>query len=148
MFSHEMKEKEETVITLKYISPSGFSAMLDYFYHGRVTVRHELDILEAVIFVHVIYLTNKLPDWPNCSRKMLASGFKGSLYITKLVSFWLLKANTTTTCLEPRLWYFSSLCRHCAGMFKQKPLASSTYATIIQCSYMYTVSTLVRFKDI
>ena len=68
---------------------------------------------------------------------MLASGFKGSLYITKLVSFWLLKANTTTTCLEPRLWYFSSLCRHWAGMFKQKPLASSTYATIIQCSYMY-----------
>ena len=65
MFSHEMKEKEETVITLKDISPSGFSAMLDYFYHGHVTVEDKVvpDILEAARFFHVEWILDVCCDY-------------------------------------------------------------------------------------
>jgi hypothetical protein len=38
MFSCDMKERDQDVIELKEISPKGFSAMMDYFYHGHVTI--------------------------------------------------------------------------------------------------------------
>ncbi|KAL4226674.1 Kelch-like protein 5 [Mactra antiquata] len=65
MFSHEMKEKDETVINLKDISPDGFSAMLDYFYHGHVTVEAKIipDILEAGRFFHVDWILDICCDY-------------------------------------------------------------------------------------
>ncbi|KAH3777680.1 kelch-like protein 15 isoform X2 [Dreissena polymorpha] len=65
MFSHEMKEKDETVIELKDISPDGFSAMLDYFYHGNVTVESKIvpDILEAARFFHVEWILDVCCDY-------------------------------------------------------------------------------------
>lgn len=38
MFSHDMLEKEKDVIELHEISPGGFTVILDYFYHGHVTI--------------------------------------------------------------------------------------------------------------
>jgi len=65
MFSHEMKEKDETVIELKEISPAGFGAMLDYFYHGHVTVEEKIvpDILEAARFFHVDWILDICCDY-------------------------------------------------------------------------------------
>ena len=58
MFSHDMKEKEQDVIELKEISPKGFSAILDYFYHGHVTIEpgNVEGVLEAARFFHVDWL--------------------------------------------------------------------------------------------
>lgn len=65
MFSHEMKEKDEFVIDLKDISPEGFGAMLDYFYHGHVTVEAKIipDILEAARFFHVDWILDICCDY-------------------------------------------------------------------------------------
>ncbi|XP_060556772.1 kelch-like protein 26 [Ruditapes philippinarum] len=65
MFSHEMKEKDETIIDLKDISPEGFGAMLDYFYHGHVTVEAKIipDILEAARFFHVEWILDICCDY-------------------------------------------------------------------------------------
>ncbi|XP_071171261.1 kelch-like protein 36 isoform X1 [Mytilus edulis] len=54
MFSCDMKEKDQDVIELKEISPKGFSAMMDYFYHGYVTIDHDNveDVIEAARFFH------------------------------------------------------------------------------------------------
>ena len=52
MFSHDMLEKEQDVIQLHGISPGGFSIILDYFYHGHVTIDHDNieDVLEVWSF--------------------------------------------------------------------------------------------------
>lgn len=54
MFSCNMKEKDQDVIELKEISPKGFSAMMDYFYHGHVTIDPDNieDVIEAARFFH------------------------------------------------------------------------------------------------
>ena len=58
MFSHNMVEKEKDAIELKGISPRGFRAMMDYFYHGHVTVEpaNVEDVLEAARFFHIEWL--------------------------------------------------------------------------------------------
>lgn len=65
MFSHDMKEKDETTIDLKEISPDGFGAMLDYFYHGHVTVEGKIvpNILEAGRFFHVEWILDICCDY-------------------------------------------------------------------------------------
>ncbi|GAB1597504.1 kelch-like protein 26 [Argonauta hians] len=52
MFHHDMKEKEQDAIEIKDISPKGFSAILDYFYHGNITISPENieDVLEVARF--------------------------------------------------------------------------------------------------
>jgi len=54
MFSCDMKERDQDVIELKEISPKGFSAMMDYFYHGHVTIDPDNieDVIEAARFFH------------------------------------------------------------------------------------------------
>jgi hypothetical protein len=49
MFSHDMVEKEKDVIEIQGISPGGFTVILDYFYHGHVTMDHNNieDVLEV-----------------------------------------------------------------------------------------------------
>lgn len=58
MFSHDMKEKEQDSIELKEISPKGITVMLDYFYHGYITVdtTNIEDIIEAARFFHVEWI--------------------------------------------------------------------------------------------
>jgi N-acetylneuraminic acid mutarotase len=58
MFSHNMKEKGQDVIELKDISPKGFSAMLDYFYHGHVTLEPSKveEVIEGARYFHVDWL--------------------------------------------------------------------------------------------
>ena len=65
MFSTEMKEKDEFFIELKELSPAGFSAMLDYFYHGHVTVEDKVvpDVLEAGRFFHVQWILDICCDY-------------------------------------------------------------------------------------
>ncbi|WAR26812.1 KLH31-like protein [Mya arenaria] len=65
MFNNAMKEKDEMVIELKDISPDGFGAMLDYFYHGHVTVEEKIvpDILEAARFFHVEWILDICCDY-------------------------------------------------------------------------------------
>ena len=38
MFSHDMMEKEKDYIELQGISLEGFQSMLEYFYHGHITL--------------------------------------------------------------------------------------------------------------
>lgn len=54
MFRHDMKEKKQDVIEIKDISPKGFAAILDYFYHGHVTIDPDNieDNIEAARFFH------------------------------------------------------------------------------------------------
>ena len=65
MFKHEMKEKEEFVIELKELSPAGIGAMLDYFYHGHVSIEDTIvpDILEAGRFFHVEWILDICCDY-------------------------------------------------------------------------------------
>ncbi|ESO08631.1 hypothetical protein HELRODRAFT_74904, partial [Helobdella robusta] len=58
MFSHNMQEKQMDVLELKEISSLGFSAMIEYFYHGYITIDHITinGILEAARFFHIDWL--------------------------------------------------------------------------------------------
>lgn len=58
MFSHNMQEQKSDVLTLKEISEIGFSAMIEYFYHGYISLENHIieDILEAARFFHVEWL--------------------------------------------------------------------------------------------
>ena len=55
MFSHDMLEREQDVIELLEISPDGFALLLDYFYHGHVTLEPDTieDVIEAARFFQV-----------------------------------------------------------------------------------------------
>ncbi|XP_076469300.1 kelch-like protein 36 [Babylonia areolata] len=65
MFSHDMLEREKDVITLQGVSPGGFAVILDYFYHGHVTIDHDNieDVLEASRFFHVEFLVEACCDY-------------------------------------------------------------------------------------
>ena len=55
MFSHDMIEKGKDYVELKEISVGGFQMMLEYFYHGHITLVMEnvQHCLEASRFFHV-----------------------------------------------------------------------------------------------
>jgi N-acetylneuraminic acid mutarotase len=65
MFSVDMKEKEQDMIELYEISPTGFAALLEYFYHGHIsfTVDKIEDIIEASRFFHVEWLMEVCCDF-------------------------------------------------------------------------------------
>ena len=65
MFGHDMKEKEQQVVELHDLSPKGFSEMMEYFYHGYVTIdrKNIADILEAARFFHIEWLINICCDY-------------------------------------------------------------------------------------
>ncbi|XP_033746810.1 kelch-like protein 26 [Pecten maximus] len=65
MFSHDMKEKGQDTIELKEISPKGITVMLDYFYHGYITVdtTNIEDIIEAARFFHVEWILEASCDF-------------------------------------------------------------------------------------
>ena len=58
MFTHDMKEKDETEIELHQISAAGFGVVLDYFYNGHVTLEADVipDVLEAGRFFHIEWI--------------------------------------------------------------------------------------------
>lgn len=55
MFNHDMAEKGKDYIELQGISVGGFQVMLEYFYHGHITLLNEnvQHCLEASRFFHV-----------------------------------------------------------------------------------------------
>ncbi|RUS89606.1 hypothetical protein EGW08_002624 [Elysia chlorotica] len=55
MFSLDMLEREQEVVELLGISPDGFALLLDYFYHGHVTLEPDTieDVIEAARFFQV-----------------------------------------------------------------------------------------------
>ena len=65
MFSHNMKEKEQGTIELLEITPMGISVILDYFYHGHVTIDSDIieDVLEAARFFHVDWLLEACSEY-------------------------------------------------------------------------------------
>ncbi|KAK6993334.1 kelch-like protein 15 [Biomphalaria glabrata] len=65
MFSHDMLEKERDVIELLEISPNGFALLLDYFYHGHVTIDQDSieDVLEAARFFQVDWVVDVCCDY-------------------------------------------------------------------------------------
>ena len=65
MFSHDMKDKKKKEIEIKEISATGFTAMLDYFYYGVVTIDPKVvsDILEAARFFHIDWVTDVCCDF-------------------------------------------------------------------------------------
>ncbi|GFR59207.1 kelch-like protein 9 [Elysia marginata] len=65
MFSHDMLEKEQDVIELLEISPDGFALLLDYFYHGHVTLEPETieDVIEAARFFQVDWVVEVACDY-------------------------------------------------------------------------------------
>ena len=56
MFSHDMLEKDQPVVELQELGPEGFTQLLDYFYHGHLTLTPDCieDILEAARFFQVL----------------------------------------------------------------------------------------------
>lgn len=65
MFGHNMREKEQDTIEIHEISPSGFTSMLEYFYHGHVTIdaNNIEDVLEAARFFHIEWLIQVCCDF-------------------------------------------------------------------------------------
>ncbi|XP_005092261.1 kelch-like protein 36 [Aplysia californica] len=65
MFSHDMLEKEQDVIELLEMSPNGFTLLLDYFYHGHVTLNPDSieDVLEAARFFQVDWVVEVCCDY-------------------------------------------------------------------------------------
>ncbi|CAL1526635.1 unnamed protein product [Lymnaea stagnalis] len=65
MFSHDMLEKERDVIELLEMSPNGFALILDYFYHGHVTIDQDSieDVLEAARFFQVDWVVEVCCDY-------------------------------------------------------------------------------------
>lgn len=65
MFSTNMKEKDQDVIEIQEISPAGFTSMLEYFYHGYITMspEHIQDILESARFFHSDWLIEVTRDY-------------------------------------------------------------------------------------
>lgn len=65
MFGLNMREKEQDVIEMLEISPRGFTAMMEYFYHGHVTVDPDNieDVLEAARFFHIEWLVHICCDF-------------------------------------------------------------------------------------
>lgn len=65
MFSVDMLEKGQDAIELHDISPQGFSSMLEYFYHGHVTLTADCasDVLEAARFFHIEWLMQVCCDF-------------------------------------------------------------------------------------
>lgn len=65
MFGHNMKEREQDAIELHGISPKGFTAMMDYFYHGHVSIdtANIDDVLEAARFFHIEWLIHVCCDF-------------------------------------------------------------------------------------
>lgn len=58
MFGHNMLEKDQGEIELHGISPRGFTMMMEYFYHGHITVDSDNieDVIEAARFFHIEWL--------------------------------------------------------------------------------------------
>ena len=58
MFSHDMRERLQDAVALHGISSRGFTLMMEYFYHGHITVDSENieDILESGCFFHIEWL--------------------------------------------------------------------------------------------
>ena len=65
MFGHNMLEKEQDAIEIHGISPRGFTAMMDYFYHGHVTIDNTNidDVIEAARFFHIEWLIHVCCDF-------------------------------------------------------------------------------------
>ena len=56
MFSHNMLERERPVVELLDLPPTGFTQLLDYFYHGHITLQPDCveDVLEVARFFQVL----------------------------------------------------------------------------------------------
>ena len=65
MFSHDMLEKGQGEIEMHEISSVGFSVMMEYFYHGHVTLSptNIADVLEAARFFHIDWLIRACCDF-------------------------------------------------------------------------------------
>ena len=65
MFSHDMREKEQQAIEFHEISPRGFTSMLEYFYHGHLTIDPDNieDILEVARFFMIEWLVHVCCDF-------------------------------------------------------------------------------------
>ncbi|KAL8622083.1 hypothetical protein ACOMHN_056568 [Nucella lapillus] len=65
MFSHHMQERDKDVVELHGISSAGFAIILDYFYHGHITIHpaNIEDVLEASRFFHVEFLVEACCDY-------------------------------------------------------------------------------------
>lgn len=69
MFSHDMVEKDKDYIELRGISLQGFQSMLEYFYHGHITLENENveACIEAGRFFQVF------PWYFLCNSKLLSN---------------------------------------------------------------------------
>lgn len=58
MFSHNMQEKTTGILELKEISQVGFTAMIEYFYHGYITLdtSNIEGVIESSRFFHIEWL--------------------------------------------------------------------------------------------
>ena len=65
MFSHDMREKEQKTVEFHEISPQGFTCMLEYFYHGHITLDPENieSVIEASGFFQIEWLTSICCDF-------------------------------------------------------------------------------------
>ena len=81
MFGHNMKEKESQEVELYEISPQGFTSMLEYFYHGHITVKSDNidDILEASRFFQVDWLVTVCCDF--LIRYLAVENYEGVLQL-------------------------------------------------------------------
>ncbi|KAL3852105.1 hypothetical protein ACJMK2_015791 [Sinanodonta woodiana] len=82
MFTVDMKEKEQPEIELKEMSPKGFTAILEYFYHGILTLEPQNieDILEAARFFHVDWIIEMCSDF--LVRHLSWNDYSKVMYLT------------------------------------------------------------------
>ena len=65
MFSIDMRESQQEAIELQDVSARGFATMIEYFYHGHVTLNRVNcpDVLEAARFFHIKWLLEASRDY-------------------------------------------------------------------------------------
>ncbi|KAK3600638.1 hypothetical protein CHS0354_031550 [Potamilus streckersoni] len=82
MFTVDMKEKEQPEIELKEMSPKGFTAILEYFYHGILTLEPQNieEILEAARFFHVEWIIDMCSDF--LVRHLSWNDYSKVMYLT------------------------------------------------------------------
>lgn len=112
MFSVDMREREQKEIEIFEISPDGFSALLDYFYHGRVSISPDNieDVIEAARFLHVDWILEVSCDF--LVRHLSLENYDTVLHLADFYSLgdlrWdisrFLGENLTTLIEEPRFY--------------------------------------------
>ena len=145
MFSHDMVEKEMEKIELHEINPVGFSAMMEYFYHGHVTLNPDNTphVLEAARFFHIEWLRDACRNF--LVRRLCLENFESVLELADVYCLGDLRADIMHTISSQ----FSKLARQSLFMSVSYELLHSLLAEdyFVSASERFILETVLKWLD-